>query len=96
MEKSNNTTEGADSPLIVEGMSPLDVLLARLSLTQGQFCTELGVSPSAYKRWREKGIVTKLNHLQAKKFDSMLRRVGLSIQDLPDDVRRHDTQKAPE
>ena len=94
MEKSNNTTEGAGSPLIVEGMSPLDVLLARLGLTQGQFCVELGVSASAYKRWREKGLVTKLNHHQAKKFDLMLRRVGLSIQDLPDDVRRHQTNES--
>jgi DNA-binding transcriptional regulator YiaG len=86
MDESRKTIEGVESPLIVEGMSALDVLVARLGLTQTEFCAELGVNRSSYQRWKTKGLVTKLNHIQAKKLDSMLRRVGLSIQDLPDDV----------
>ena len=74
--------------MVVEGMSALDVLLARLSLTQEQFCDELGFHRSSYQRWKSGGLVTSLNHVQAKKLDLMLRRVGLSIQDLPDDVKR--------
>ena len=87
MDESNKTTAGVESPLIVEGMSALDVLVARLGLTQRQFCDEIGVHRSTYQRWKEKGLVTKLSHVQAKQLDLMLRRVGLSIQDLPDDVQ---------
>jgi transcriptional regulator with XRE-family HTH domain len=94
MEKSNNTTEGVESPLLVEGMSALDVLLARLSLTQEQFCEELGFHRSSYQRWKTGGLVTSLNHVQAKKLDLLLRRVGLSIQDLPDDVHPYSPSKS--
>jgi hypothetical protein len=87
MEEFNKATKGGESPLIVEGMSPLDVLLARLDLTQGEFCEAMAVSRSSYKRWRENGVITKLNHRQVKTFDSLLRSVGLSFQDLPDDVK---------
>ncbi len=94
MEKSTNTTEGVESPLIVEGMSPLDVLLARLGITQTAFCHELEVSRTTYQRWKAGGVITSLNHRQAKKLDTMLRSVGLSIQDLPDDVHLYQPQKS--
>jgi hypothetical protein len=94
MDESKNTTNGAQSPLMVEGMSALDVLLARLGLTQEQFCEELGFHRTAYQRWKVGGLVTSLNHVQAKKLDSMLRRVGLSIQDLPDDVHPYKPNKS--
>jgi transcriptional regulator with XRE-family HTH domain len=88
MNLSNNANEGGLSPLIVEGMSPMDVLLKRLGLTQPQFCAELGIAVATYQRWRASGVAASLNHIQAKKLDSMLRTVGLSIQDLPDDLKR--------
>ena len=93
MDLSEKTTEGRISPLIVEGLAPLEVLYKRLGLTQEQFCFELGVTPSSYRRWRSSGVAS-LDHLQAKKLDSMLRSVGLSIQDLPDDLGRRNPIKS--
>jgi hypothetical protein len=94
MEKSNKTTEGAKSPLLVEGMSALDVLLARLGLTQRKFCDEMEIHRSTYDRWRRKGLITDLDHVRAKKLDAMMRNVGLSIQDLPDDVNVYSPDKS--
>ena len=93
MDSSNKTNEGRISPLIVEGMAPMDVLLKRLGLTQPQFCSELGIGVATYQRWRASGIATSLNHVQAKKLDAMLRSLGLSIQDLPDDLTRRTPDK---
>jgi transcriptional regulator with XRE-family HTH domain len=94
MNLSNKANEGGTSPLIVEGMAPMDVLLKRLGLTQSQFCAELGVAVATYQRWRASGVAASLNHIQAKKLDSMLRTIGLSIQDLPDDLTRREPNKS--
>jgi transcriptional regulator with XRE-family HTH domain len=92
MNPARETTEGGKSPLLVEGMAPLDVLLKRLGFTQEQFCSELGIGTSTYRRWRLSGIAS-LDHVQAKRLDAMLRSVGLSIQDLPDSLTRYAPSK---
>jgi hypothetical protein len=85
MNPENKATEGGYSPLSVEGMSPLDVLVKRLGITIQQFCDQLSIDDSTYRRWRLKGIAT-MTHVQARKLDLLLRGVGLSIQDLPDSL----------
>jgi hypothetical protein len=95
MESSDNTTEGGKSPLVIEGMSPLDVAVKRLGLTIEAFCSEIGINSSTYRRWRSAG-VAHLDHVQAKNLDRMLRTVGLSIHDLPDSLVKHPTKKALE
>lgn len=79
--------------MLVEGMAPLDVLVKRLDLTIGQFCYEIGVDESTYRRWRKNGLA-HLSHVQAKKLDGLLRSVGLTIQDLPDNLTRHVPSKS--
>lgn len=95
MDLSDNTTTGGQNPLVVEGMSPLDVAVKRLGLTIEEFCDEIGVNSSTYRRWRSNGIA-HLDHVQAKNLDRMLRSVGLSIQDLPDSLAKYPTKKAHE
>jgi DNA-binding transcriptional regulator YiaG len=95
MELSNEATNGGKSPLVVEGMSPLDVAVKRFGLTIEAFCREMNVTSATYRKWRSDGLA-HLDHVQAKKLDKMLRDVGLSIQDLPDSLARCPTQKAHE
>jgi hypothetical protein len=87
MDSEQRATEGGNSPLSVEGMSPLDVLVKRLGTTIQAFCDDLDIDDSTYRRWRLKGIAT-LTHIQARKLDSLLRKAGLSIQDLPDSLMK--------
>lgn len=88
MKGVNESTDGGKSPLLVEGMAPLDVLVNRLDMTIEQFCKSIGINDSTYRRWRTKGIA-HLTHLQAKRLDALLRTIGLSIQDLPDSLAKH-------
>jgi transcriptional regulator with XRE-family HTH domain len=94
MDLPDNTTEGGKSPLVIEGMSPLDVAVKRLGLTIEAFCEEIGINSSTYRRWRSGGIA-HLDHVQAKNLDRMLRGVGLSIHDLPDSLVKVPTKKEP-
>ncbi|MFM2430723.1 MAG: hypothetical protein RLZZ511_1936 [Cyanobacteriota bacterium] len=94
MDLSDHTT-GGKSPLVVEGMSPLDVAVKRLGLTIEAFCGEIGIDSSTYRRWRSGG-TAHLDHVQAKNLDRMLRTVGLSIQDLPDSLAKCPINKAHE
>ena len=93
MNDVNESIDGGKSPLLVEGMAPLDVLVNRLDMTIGQFSDSIGIDDSTYRRWRTKGIA-HLNHLQAKRLDGLLRSVGLSIQDLPDSLSKHVPSKS--
>ena len=80
-EKSQST-EGKPT-LVVEGKAPLDVLLDLLGTTQKEFCWRVGIDSSTYRRWKTGKNPPNMTLEQAKKLDSELRRVGLTIQDLP-------------
>jgi hypothetical protein len=92
MDLSSNATEGGKSPLVVEGMSPLDVAVKRFGLTIEAFCCEMEITSATYRRWRSVGLA-HLDHVQSKKLDRMLREVGLSIQDLPDSLAKNPQTK---
>ncbi len=95
MDLSSKATEGGKSPLVVEGMSPLDVAVRRFGITIEAFCSEMEITSATDRRWRSVGLA-HMDHVQAKKLDQMLRAVGLSIQDLPHSLEKRQTQKAPE
>lgn len=95
-DKSQETR--GDSPLLIEGKAPLDVLVERLGITQKQFCLILDIGDtSTYRSWRA-GKPPRWSTWQAKKLDELMRQAGLAgIQDLPDDLSRYGAnQKAPE
>ncbi len=92
MDSVEKTTEGGNS-LLVDGMSPLDVLVLRLDMSIKDFCDYIGVEDRSFRRWRKTGVVT-LSHKQAKRLDTLLRRVGLTIQDLPDDLMKYSAKNA--
>ena len=81
LDKSQST-EGKIT-LVVEGRSPLDVLLQLLDVTQKEFCWRVGIDGSTYRRWKTGKNPPNMTLEQAKKLDSELRRVGLTLQDLP-------------
>jgi transcriptional regulator with XRE-family HTH domain len=81
------------SPLLMDGKSPLDVMIERLALKQKEFCHEIGIDTSTYRRWRQ-GKPASLSVAQAKAIDLKLREIGLSIQDLPDDLSRYQSKSA--
>jgi len=93
MDLDKSAIKGGQSPLSVEGMSPLDVLVKSLGMTIQQFCEVLEIDDSTYRRWRLKGIAT-MTHIQARTLDLLLRRVGYSIQDLPDSLMKLPPKKA--
>lgn len=78
---------------MVDGMSPLDVLVSRLDMSILEFCEYVGIKDSTFRRWRVRGLAN-MNHQQAKRLDALLRRLGLTIQDLPDDLMKHPLKNA--
>jgi transcriptional regulator with XRE-family HTH domain len=76
-----------ENPLVVAGKSALDVLLELLDITQKDFCDVMEIDTSTFRRWRQ-GKPTRLTHVQAKTLDKLLRKIGLTIQDLPDDLSK--------
>ena len=87
------TEEEGGQTLLIDGMSPLDVLVARLDMSILEFCDYLGVEDRSFRRWRKTG-VANLSHKQAKRLDALLRSLGMTIQDLPDDLMKHSSKNA--
>jgi transcriptional regulator with XRE-family HTH domain len=71
---------------IEEGKAPMRVIRDQLGLTQPEFAVRLGVGVSTVSRWENGLSPVTLTIRQIKTFELMLQEVGITLQQLPDDL----------
>ena len=67
-------------------VSPLKQIRESLSLSREQFAVELGTTANTVYRWETGRHAVSLTVSQVKKFRQLILRLGLDIDDLPDDI----------
>ena len=73
-------------PNLQPGEAPLKTIREALGYSQQEFATKLGLSTSSISRW-ERGLAeATFNVRQMKRLVAELRTLGLTIENLPDDV----------
>ena len=71
---------------IEEGKSPMKVIREQLGLTQPQFAVQLNVAVSTVSRWENGKSPVTLTIRQFKTLDDMLRELGMTVHNLPDNM----------
>lgn len=71
---------------IQEGESALKVIREALDMSQQEFASYIGVSTTSVSRWERGTSEMSLTLKQLSKFTELLRRLGMSLDNLPDYV----------
>jgi|GEM_PF-561493 len=73
-------------PLFKEGEVVLRAIRESLEMSQEQFAREMGCSVSSINRWERGKGSPALSIPQIKQFNRLLRRIGMTVENLPDDI----------
>lgn len=73
-------------PHIKEGESPLKAIRKALGLSQTELAVKIGVSLPTISRWENGHTPATFTVPQIKALNALLRQLGLTIDNLPDDL----------
>lgn len=68
------------------GDSPLKAIRQELDMSQEEFGRAIGTTGRTISRWEAGDSIPTFTVSQMKMFDQLLKRLGKTIQDLPDDL----------
>jgi len=71
---------------IQEGDSALKVIREALDMSQQEFASYIGVSTTSVSRWERGASPMTMTIKQTLKFMELLRRIGMTLDNLPDDM----------